>query len=286
MSTASTPRRPVKPTKRRDSSPVRVYPDGRVAYWTGGKPGTGKRKFERLGSVASAEIWAAAFLLQCQNPDGPSGGHKTDQTLDHLAQAFLEHLRTQGAPEGTVRQYKSNWNTWVPAQVGATECGLARLWTYTAVFDALGKAGAPLGTVRAVGRTLAATIVFGVERGYFGDANPFASPDQRKSVLKRAMDRARKRAEKARRFENENCPTADDVDVFAAAMEEQYPGYGERLVKLDFATGLRLLELLALRWDSLDPLTGVVAVDWQLDRYKPWPALAKPKGGKVRDSRV
>lgn len=34
-------------TKRRDNDPVRVYADGRIAYWTGGLPGVGVRKIER-----------------------------------------------------------------------------------------------------------------------------------------------------------------------------------------------------------------------------------------------
>jgi hypothetical protein len=36
-----------KLTRRRDDDPVRVYDDGRIAYWTGGAPGVGDRKVQR-----------------------------------------------------------------------------------------------------------------------------------------------------------------------------------------------------------------------------------------------
>lgn len=61
-----------------------------------------------------------------------------------------------------------------------------------------------------------------------------------------------------------------------------YPRYGRRLVLLAFATGLRINELLALRHDSIDLKTGEVTVDWQLDRYQPWPTLRPPKDNKTR----
>jgi len=74
----------------------------------------------------------------------------------------------------------------------------------------------------------------------------------------------------------------EDASLLAAAFEVEYPGYGFRLVLLAFATGLRICELLALRWDSIDLATGAVAVNAQLDRYRAWPAVRKPKGGKTR----
>lgn len=78
------------------------------------------------------------------------------------------------------------------------------------------------------------------------------------------------------------CPKVLDVENYAAAFEEVYPGFGSRLVLLAFGTGLRINELLALRHDSINLKTGEVAVDWQLDRYSPWPARRLPKGGKSR----
>lgn len=68
--------------------------------------------------------------------------------------------------------------------------------------------------------------------------------------------------------------------MFAAAFEAEYPGYGARFVWLAFATGMRICELLALRWDSFDLVSMTVAVDWQLNRHRAWPAVKPPKSGK------
>lgn len=277
-----------KIAKRRDSAPARAYADGRVAYWTGGKAGVGQRKMRRLSDAAAAELWAATYNLTAEHDSG-SDVPKTLRTLDEMFQAFLDDLRRSGEPEGTVRQYKSNWNVWVPDAVGGIPCGLAELEHFTAIFNELKAVenAAAVTTVRSVARTVGAAITFGVLNGYFkADAAPFGSPDHRRAAVKKAVKAVRERAEAEKRFDNASCPTPEDVDAFAAAVEAEYPGYGERLVLLAFATGLRINELLALRWDSINLKTGEVAVDWQLDRYQPWPAVRRPKGGKTRTTRI
>jgi len=62
-------------------------------------------------------------------------------------------------------------------------------------------------------------------------------------------------------------PPAADVGKYAAAFEDKYPGYGPRLKRLAFGTGLRNNQALAPRLDSIDLDTLNVAVDRQLDRY-------------------
>jgi len=130
-------------------------------------------------------------------------------------------------------------------------------------------------------------VSFGIENGYFVGDEGFACSPQRAKVTKKARIRAAAHdAEVARVITLDVCPTVADVMQFAAAFEVEYPGYGFRLVLLAFATGLRLCELLALRWDSIDLVTGAVAVNAQLDRYRAWPAVRKPKGGKTRTAEV
>jgi integrase len=89
-------------------------------------------------------------------------------------------------------------------------------------------------------------------------------------------------AKRLKRYAAKVCPTAADVEAFAAAFEEQYPGYGARLVLLAYATGLRINELLALRVGDIDLATGQVHVRRQLDRDRAWPATKLPKGHKTR----
>ena len=275
-----------KITRRRDTDAVRVYPDGRLAYWTMGRAGVGTRKFERCGSMAAAEERAGELRGRFQSRQF-GAAPRPDATLDNLVQDLLDHLRAIDAPEGTPRQYKSDWNTWVPQPIGATACRDAGLWHWTAILGGLNKAKSSESRVRAVARTLGAVVSFGIENGYFVGDEGFACSPQRTKVTKKARIRAAAHdAEVARVITLDVCPTVADVMQFAAAFEVEYPGYGFRLVLLAFATGLRLCELLALRWDSIDLVTGAVAVNAQLDRYRAWPAVRKPKGGKTRTAEV
>lgn len=128
----------------------------------------------------------------------------------------------------------------------------------------------------------------GCTQRYFGDVEPFGSSTLRKAPVDEARKTARRqnRGRKTRRIELDDCPGPEDIDEYADALEEQYPGYGRRMVHLCFATGLRINEALALRWDSIDLVTLDVAVDWQLDRYGNWPDLVLPKGGKRRTAQL
>jgi integrase len=275
-----------KITKRRDVDAVRVYPDGRLAYWTGEKAGVGARKFERCGSMAIAEERAGDLRHRFQSRQF-GAAPRPDATLDDLVQALLDHIRKSDGPEGTRRQYKSDWNTWVPHTIGATTCRDASLWHWTAVLNGLGEAKSSESRVRSVTRTLGAVISFGIENGFFLGDEGFAFSPQRTKVTKKARTRAAARdAERSQVITLDVCPTVADVDKFAAAFEVEYPGYGARLVWLAFATGPRICELLALRWDSIDLATGAVAVNTQLDRYRCWPAVRKPKGGKTRTAQL
>jgi hypothetical protein len=90
-----------KITRRRDSDPVRVFKDGRIAYWTGGRPGVGIRKWDRRPSSEEAQERALELRLALR------AGHRgavprADSTLDELMQAALEDLRATRAPEGSI----------------------------------------------------------------------------------------------------------------------------------------------------------------------------------------
>ncbi|SDO33013.1 Phage integrase family protein [Klenkia soli] len=274
-------------TRRRDNDPVRVYADGRIAWYTGGAPGVGKRKIKRCGNREAAELEATELRDHLRLL--PSGAHsKLDQTIDDLMRAARDHWEAVGRPPGTIRQYRSNYNTHIPESVGAKLCHDADISTWTAIFDNLNRARASEQVVRSVARTMGALIQYGSSRGYFPDGQPFGGLDPRKAVVSGAKETAAHQS-KARPkpvVHLLDCPTPADIDKFAAAFEEEYPGYGARLVWLAFGTGLRINEVLALRVDSIDLDTLVVAVDWQLDRYGNWPALVKPKGKDARTTQL
>jgi hypothetical protein len=213
---------------------------------------------------------------------------KADATLDELMRDARDHWEKVCHPTGTIRQYRSDWNTHIPAKIGAVPCREVDISHYTAIFNKLNEERASEQVIDAVARTLGAvTVKFGVLNGYFPDGQPFGGPDLRRAAVAgaRATAARQNRARKVKQIHLDECPTPADVDKYAAAFEEEYPGYGARLVWLAFGTGLRIDEALALRWDSINLDTLDVAVDWQLDRYGTWPALALPKGNKPRVTR-
>jgi integrase len=265
---------------------VGVHPDGRVYWYTSGTPGKGERRLKRTGSPENAEVFAAELREQLRR--GPAvAGPKSDATLAELVQHMIDSMRAEKREDGTITAYKSNWNTHLADEIGSVRRREAALWHYTAVFQALARAGASEAVVRNVARTLGAIRKFGFRHGYFRDENTFGAAHERQDFVADTRRLARiARADEGGRISLDICPTADDVADYAAAFEAEYPGYGGRLVWLAFATGLCICELLALRWDSIDLVSMTVAVDWQLDRHKAWPAVKPPKGGKLRDARL
>lgn len=267
-------------TARRDTDPVRVYPDGRIVYWESGIVGTGKRVFERHEPGAVAEDHGAQLRVHLRMV--AKLGPRADLALHEAFQDMLNQKRSVESAEGSIRQYRSNWNTWIPDEVALTRCADADITTWTRIFDHANAEGASESTVRSIGRTVGTLAKWGISRGYFGP-EPFGGVLHRRVVLSEARTVAHVVAAEIRGdYSPAMCPTVADVEKFAAAFEEVYPGYGERLVKLAFGSGLRINELLALEHDSIDLETNIISVDWQLDRYKHWPACRLPKYKKTR----
>ncbi len=224
-----------KLTRRRDDDPVRVYDDGRIAYWTGGAPGVGKRKLERCGSPEAAELRASDVRKLLQRRSGPAP--RADATLDELMRGAVAHWRKVGHPTGTIQQYRSVWNTHVPSKIGAVPCREVDISHYTAIFNRLNEEQASEQVIDAVARTLGAVVIkFGVLNGYFPDGQPFGGPDLRRAAVAgaRATAARQNRVRKKEPIHLDECPTPADVDKYAAAFEEEYPGYGARLVWLAF----------------------------------------------------
>lgn len=269
-------------TRRRDSDPVRVYKDGRLAYWTGGRPNVGERKFERCGSEPAAQERATeirTLLASGKLGNVPAAA----ATMTALMRAWLEHARSTGIPEGTIRAYKSDWNRWIGKIVGDVICREAELRHWTAVFDHLAEENAPRSRPRAVARTMNALVRFGLHRGFFTGEEGFASAPQRPEISRQARkSRERLASQPPSRFRRDLCPTESDVNAISTAFEEQYPGYGRRFVLLTFGSGLRFTEVLALRPEHINLEEGTIAVTAQLDRYKDFPETRLPKGNKTR----
>jgi integrase len=271
--------------RRRDADdPVRSYKDGRVAYWTGGRAGVGQRLWERTGSAARAEARAVELREQLATSAGAGPGSGT--TLDQLVQDCLDALRRAGRPEGTIRQYRSDWNSLVPEELGSLPCRSVTVFHWQRLMDSLVEARVSEGRIASVVRTLNAVTMWGAARGYFGASEPWGSYTLRRAAVKEARQTARRKAggkAKSTVLLSE-CPRWDDIITYAEAMEAVLPRYGRRAVILAAATGMRMGEVLGSRADEWNLDTGVVQVNWQADRYSPWPAVVPPKGGKTRET--
>ena len=206
-----------------DVDPVRVSPDGRIAYWTGGTPGVGTHKFERRSDPAAAKARADELRAALAAKVDPSA----HRTLDELAQTMLDEMRESGTPTGTTRQYKSNWNVWVPPEVGATLCGDAGIEHVTAILRGLGSKKASRGTVNAVIRTLNTVTRTGHLYGWLA-ADSLGSDRLRQSAYKVARHRASGTDEAGATITLDKCPTVTEMDEFAASMAVAYPGRGRR----------------------------------------------------------
>lgn len=273
--------------RRRDNDPVRINADGRIYYWTGGAPGLGRRRAERTGSREQAEARAQeiretlALGLSGDVPD-------VNRTLDDLCQAFIDERREDGTPEGTVRQYLSDWNTWVPDAVGEAPARQVTFTHWRAIFDGMVKGDCTPERIAAVNRTIGVVTKWGSLRGWFGSEEPWGPPTRRTEFVRDAKKRARQKqgAATMRSYAVAECPSWDDILELAEALEELLPGQGRNAVVIAAATGVRGGELLGFQVDDFALDRGVVRVERQLARRENWPATTLPKGAKARETIV
>lgn len=267
---------------RHDDDPVRVYGSGRVIYYPSGTKGVGDRKEKRCGNLADGEAFAAKLRKDFELMNGVMPGVFT--TADQAFQSMLINLRATNMATSTINQYKSNWLCWVPDEVGAVLCKDLSLAHWSAIFDNALTNDASTSTVRNIARTINKFTSWAIEHEYVLTSEPFGPRVTCKNIVKKARDKAREPTSK--RAVNgillDHCPTEGQIEQYAQDVEKWYPGYGYRLVMMAWGTGMRIGELLALRHDSVDFTTGLVDVDWQLDRNKTWPARKRPKNGKAR----
>jgi hypothetical protein len=150
---------------------------------------------------------------------------KANATLDDLMRDARDHWENVGHPTGTIRQYRSDWNAHVPDKIGAVTCHEVGIAHYSAIFNQLNEERTSEQVIDAVARTLGAVVTFGVLNGYFPDGQPFGGPDLRRATVKEARATAARqnRARKKKRIHLDECPTAADVDKYAAAFEEGVP---------------------------------------------------------------
>lgn len=275
----------VRRASRRGEDPIHILSDNRVAYYPSGVAGVGKRLFKRTGSAEAAGRVADRLRAELNLRATATG--RSLSTYQRLAIECLAHDEAVGAPAGSIKQYRSNWNTWVPREVAFTGCNELTIMQWTGIFDGIVENGGSESTVLSVARTLGHFQRFGMPRGFFV-SSPFSPDELRRAVVKKARQDAADE-NPSNPIELRDCPTPAAVDAYADELEKLWHGYGRRFVLLDFATGLRGMETLGLRdlpgqkplWD---PIESTIAVNHQLDRYVAKPTLVPPKFRKRREA--
>ena len=283
--------------KRRDRSPVRVHDDGRLVFWTGGKPGIGRRIFERHDTLAAALDREAELLAAFAARKGvvPKG----DTLVSDLVVAFFAGM-SEDTPTGTRSQLRTHCNAWVLPTIGDTPCREAGLHTYVEVLDALDHAGLAENTIKGVMSTMQTLATWGLGRGFFGvDVEPFGPERLRTAEKSRIIEAARKRTKRtvARKraaggdvdltlldgpILHATVPTWDDILEVSADLEQAEGWRMGASVRVEAATGMRQCELLGTTADRVHLEAGTIDVHWQLDRYRHWAELVLPKHGKQR----
>lgn len=270
---------------RRGSEPARIWADNRVAFYPSGVAGVGTRKTRRTQNRDEAESLAHAFRA-VRNPGGSLLETHFTEPLFMAMKAFLAHLEATGQPHGTISQYRSNFNTWMPKEVALARCCDLGLLHWNAIFTGAVRQGASVSTLNALRRTLGALATFGLFNSYFAE-EPFGAARLCRGIVNKAKaDAARRDGIPKGGIALDRCPTPDDIEEFADSFEVVYPGYGRRFVILSWCCGTRINETAALEAGDIDLENLLVHVDRQLDRYNPWPATRLPKNGKQRVAKL
>jgi integrase len=157
---------------------------------------------------------------------------------------------------------------------------------WTRIFEEMLMDGATKETMHAVSRTLGALINYAENRNYFGSREAFGVSARRRGKIVAELAQKAPAAADQVPIGTDHCPAPALVHRFAEAAEQTLPGYGFLLVLLAFASGLRFTECLGLRIEHINLLTGEIRVEQQLNRYRAWPAVAPPKGGRSRTVQI
>lgn len=238
-----------KATKRRDADPIRVYADGRIAYWSGGHPGEGTRRFTRAAKGETLEEAETRIRADIGNPQALKGG----RTLLQLMGAYVDAHKDSS----TLDKYVGVWNNHVLGVVGAVHCrDLSQTELFEVMRSTLAKDLAE-NTARGVSIAFRSVIAWGHRNGWFGKQHPLVDPrhpgglsDDIESMLSGHYDPDRKENAKVG-FGLDDVPSPEAVTLLAEHLETIYSGY-RRYVRVLAASGIRIEEFVGLRVEDAD----------------------------------
>jgi integrase len=270
MTTTTSPR----VRRRRDRDPVRDYPDGRVAYWTGGVAGEGRRVFTRPRPGQSVDDLVAQLRRDLGNPSLDKG----DRTVMQL---FLAWRESQPADHPTTRKIRSVANNHILPTVGLVRLRDLALADLLGVVDRALDKGRKKNTVHGIITSFASVVSWGRARGWFGPEHPFGPAETRRVAIERVLNRhydALLAEEPHTGLDSGWSPTPAEVESLAVFFDELSPGAGHH-IRVLAAAGLRVAEYVGLRTEDVDLERMQLRLRRQGRRDRPWHAADPADAG-------
>lgn len=278
---------------------IRVFADGRIAYYPSKIVGKGQKRVVVRGGKDAAEAAKRAQEIVLEVEIGASLKIDLDTTWATLFINWERH-HVHHLPEGTYRARMSAINRRLLPTIGDVRLIDTDSSTLSAVIDAAVESGNGAASYESEIQTLTVVAKWAENRKWLVE-NPFGSANKAtKSISdgKKLITSRQKR--EAGEIRLRDVPTWDDVLAFAQAVHSTTvrlvgdTGLADKYsaaVRVAAGSGLRLCELLGLTVADVNLTNGTISVTKQLDRYVAWPAgdampTQKPKHGSARDVRV
>lgn len=232
---------------RRERGTGSIYQRGNsyVAQIFDGYKDDGKPRYRQVRAKTHADAVKALNDFNARIALGTPILEGRSPTLDRWLDMWLnDHIKPNREPM-TYRFYKSYVDRYIKPHLGRTDIRRIRAVDVTRLLAMLEEKGASKATLSAVRRTLRAALTVAMKHGLCGD-NP---------VSKTFAPKVRR---KPRVF--------FDAKQVQALLKELQGSPIENLVKFTLATGLRIGEATAVRWDKIDFQANTFVVDAQLQR--------------------
>ena len=278
---------------------IRVFSDGRIAYYPDKVVGKGHKRVVVRGGQTHADALKRAAEIIAEVEIGASLKIDHDTTWATLFIQWERHHVTR-LLEGTYRARMSAINRRLLPAIGDVRLIDTDRSTLTTVIDSAIESGNGIASYESELQTLTVVAQWAEDRQWVVE-NPFGSASKATKAIaagKKLLLTRDDHDEKKIRLRD--VPSWDDVVVLSdavhtttlrligdATLAKKYSA----AVRVAAASGLRLCELLALNVSDVDLHNGVISVTKQLDRYVTWAPgssmpVQKPKHGSVRDVRV
>lgn len=277
---------------------IRVFKDGRIAYYPGQVIGKGNERKVLRGGKTYEEALKRAEEIVAEVEIGAKLKIDLDATWATLFLQWERH-HVNVIAEGTYRARLSAINRRLLPTIGDVRLIDTDRSTLVAVIDAAVASGNGSSSLESEVQTLTSIAKWAEERLWLPE-DSFGPITKVRQAIKRGKALASRSNKSESEIHLHDVPSWDDVERLSNAFREIIlEETGDAVIadrcaaaiRVNAGTGLRQCELLALTASDVNLATGVVVVNKQLDRYVPWipntpMATAPPKFELTRHVRA